>query len=330
MRHVGETVLSERSSRTVVALGGNALCPAGSAADIPHQFARTRQTVMHLADLSEHGHHLLITHGNGPQVGNILRRVEIASEEVYPIDLGLCVADSQAGMGYMICQCLINEFRKRGQERQACTVVTTVLVDRSDPAFASPTKPIGPYLSREEARRHRDSDGWQVIDVPGQGMRRVVPSPRPLRIQELGLIKQLYDAGQFVVAAGGGGIPVIDRPGWGYEGVEAVIDKDLSAALLAEGIAADLLAVLTDQPCAYLDFGKPTQRALDRLTTPEAKRLLDAGQFPPGSMGPKIQAAINFVEALPGPDARAVITSGDMVVEAIQGRAGTWIVPERG
>jgi carbamate kinase len=320
--------LSGGTSRTVVALGGNALCPAGSAGNIPEQFARTRETVVHLADLAERGHRLLITHGNGPQVGNILRRVEIASNEVYPIDLGLCVADSQAGMGYMICQCLINEFRKRGRERSACTIVTTVLVNREDPAFANPTKPIGPYLSAEEAERHRRNDDWHIIEVPGRGMRRLVPSPQPLAIQELDLIKQLYEAGQHVVAVGGGGIPVIDRPGWGYEGVEAVIDKDLSAALLALGIEADLLAILTDEPCVYADFGKPTQRALDRLCVAEAKRLLAAGEFPPGSMGPKIQAAVEFLEASPKPDARVVIASSDAAAEAIERRTGTWIVSD--
>jgi len=312
-------------SRIVVALGGNALCPAGSAGNIPQQFARTRETVVPLADLIEHGHQLLITHGNGPQVGNILRRVEIASKEVYPIDLGLCVADSQAGMGYMICQCLTNEFRKRGRDVQGCTIVTTVLVDRDDPAFADPTKPIGPFLSAEEAERHRREEGWHLIEVPGRGMRRVVPSPRPLQIKELDLIRQLYDSGRQVVAVGGGGIPVIDKPGGGYEGVEAVIDKDLSAALLALGVEADLLAVLTDQPCVYADFGKPSQQALTRLTVSEARRLLEAGQFPPGSMGPKIQAAIDFLEGSPKPNARAVITSTGAVVEAIEQGAGTWI-----
>ena len=318
--------MSERGLRTVVALGGNALCPAGAAADIPHQFERTRQTVRHLVDLAERGHHLLITHGNGPQVGNILRRVEIASTEVYPIDLGLCVADSQAGMGYMICQCLTNEFRNRGQERQACTIVTTVLVDAGDPAFANPSKPIGPYLSEEEARRHSQNDGWHIVEVPGRGPRRVVPSPKPLRIKEVGLIRQLYESGQLVVAVGGGGIPVVDRPGWGYEGVEAVIDKDLSAAVLAREIQADLLAILTDEQCAYADFGKSTQRRLERLTVSEAGQLLAAGQFPAGSMGPKIQAAINFVQDSPG--SQALITSCDAVVDAVAGRGGTWIVSD--
>jgi len=312
-------------ARIVIALGGNAVSPPGTAGNIAEQFAQTRRTCVHLADLIERGHRLLISHGNGPQVGNILRRVEIASKEVYPIDLGLCVADSQAGMGYMICQCLINELGQRGRECDACTIVTTVLVDRNDPAFAHPTKPIGPFLTEEEARRHQEKDGWQVVAFPKRGFRRVVPSPKPLRIQELGVIRSLYEAGRLVVAVGGGGIPVIDTPGWGYEGVEAVLDKDLSAALLALGLGADRLAILTDPPCVYVDYGEPTQRALDRLSAGEARRLLAAGQFPPGSMGPKVQAAVNFVEGSDKPDAAAVITSCEMAVDAIERGAGTWI-----
>ncbi|MCH7814343.1 MAG: carbamate kinase, partial [Planctomycetes bacterium] len=181
--------MSDRPLRIVVALGGNAICPAGSEGNIAQQFAQTRVTVRHLADLMDLGHRVLITHGNGPQVGNILRRVEIASSQVYPIDLGLCVADTQAGMGYMICQSLINEFRKRGQERQACTIVTTVLVDANDPAFANPTKPIGPYLTADEAQRHQRDDGWKMVEVAGWGLRRGVPSPKPLRIGEVDIIR---------------------------------------------------------------------------------------------------------------------------------------------
>ncbi len=312
----------------VIALGGNALSEAGTEGNIAQQFAATRRTVVPLANLVNRGHRLLITHGNGPQVGNILRRVEIAAREVYPIDLGLCVADSQAGMGYMICQCLINEFRKRGQDRKACTVVTTVLVDRDDPAFGTPTKPIGSYFSPEEAERHRRDHGWKMVEVPGRGMRRVVPSPRPKQVMELDLIRRLFEAGELVVAAGGGGIPVVDTAGHGYEGVEAVIDKDLTAARLALGIEADLLAILTDVSKVCVDFGRPTQRELDRLTVSEGKQLLNAGQFPPGSMGPKVEAAIQFVEQSPKADARAVVTSCQTAVDALDGKTGTWIVRE--
>ncbi|MCP4250192.1 MAG: carbamate kinase [bacterium] len=320
--------MSDRPLRIVVALGGNAICPAGSEGSIPQQFAQTRVTVRHLADLMDRGHRVLVTHGNGPQVGNILRRVEIASSQVYPVDLGLCVADTQAGMGYMICQSMINEFRKRGQERQACTIVTTVLVDPNDPAFADPTKPIGPFLTPDEAQRHQRDDGWQMVEVPGRGMRRVVPSPKPLRIQELDVIQRLYEAGLGVVAVGGGGIPVIDRPDGGNEGVEAVIDKDLSAAILATAIDADLLAILTDQPGVFQDFGKPTQKALDRLTVSEARRRFEAGEFPAGSMGPKIEAAINFVTGSTQSQPRALITSCDRIVDALDDGRGTWVVPD--
>ncbi len=318
--------MTDSTLRIVVALGGNALCEPGTEGNIAQQFARTRATAVHLADLVDSGHRLLITHGNGPQVGNILRRVEIASREVYPIDLGLCVADTQSSMGYMICQCLVNEFRKRGANRNAFTIVTRVVVDAQDPAFAHPTKPIGPYLSQEEAERHSREDGWHLVPVPGRGMRRVVPSPEPRTIEEMDLLKKLYDQGELLVACGGGGIPVIDRPGWGYEGVEAVIDKDLSAAMLAVGIEADLLAILTEVPQVYVDFNKPTQRALDRLTVSEARRLLAEDQFPPGSMGPKIQAGINFLEQSANPGAQALITSCLAVNGALAGKTGTWLV----
>lgn len=312
-----------RSRKIVVALGGNAISGFGDKGDIPSQFGRSRETAVALAGLIEAGHRLLITHGNGPQVGNILRRVELSAHEVYPIDLGLCVADSQAGMGYMLCQCLQNEMLKRGREVRPATIITTVLFERADPHFTHPTKPIGIYYTAEQAERHRQDDGWVLREIPGRGFRRVVPSPAPKRIMELPLIRRLFDAGEVLVVAGGGGIPVVYSEGWGYEGLEAVIDKDLTAALLAVGVQADTLAILTDEEHVWLRYGRPDAKRLSRVTVAEAQRWLDAGEFPEGSMGPKVQAAINFVAESPREDAAAIITKTAKIGEALTGRTGT-------
>lgn len=312
--------------RIVVALGGNAISPPGRENDIAAQFAHTRETAVQLVDILADGHRLIITHGNGPQVGKILRRVEIAAHEVYPIDLGLCVADSQAGMGYMICQCLTNELLKRKLNARACTLVTTVLVDANDPALDNPAKPIGSFHSPEKARVHQDRDGWIMKEFPGRGFRRVVPSPRPLAIQELPQIKCLFDAGELIVAVGGGGIPVVRRPDATLEGIEAVIDKDLSAALLAVGLDADTLAIVTNVDQVCLNFGQQDETPLQRLTLAQARKHLADGQFPPGSMGPKIEAAINFLQASPHPDPSVIVVSIEGLGRALAGQTGTRVM----
>ena len=308
----------------MLALGGNAI--SSGTGDIPSQFAQSRTTARYIADLLGAGHHVLLTHGNGPQVGNTLRRVELSRHEVYPIDLGLCVADTQAGMGYMICQCIRNEMHTRGLAAAACTVITTVVVDPEDPAFANPTKPIGQFYDEATARQRGEAEGWHIIEVPGKGFRRVVPSPAPCEIAELELIHHLFDEGRVVVCCGGGGIPVVRRPDGTTNGVEAVIDKDMTSARLAVGAEADTLAILTDVEQACLDFGKPTQRPLGRVTIAEAKGHLEAGQFPAGSMGPKMRACIDFLVSSPLPNARALITSVEKIGEALVGRTGTHIV----
>ena len=312
--------------RIVVALGGNAISPEGGLNDISAQFAQTRETAVPLVDILADGHRLLITHGNGPQVGKILRRVELAAHEVYPIDLGLCVADSQAGMGYMICQCMTNELLRRNMEARACTIVTTVLVDAADPALRNPTKPIGSFHNEENARVHRTRDGWIMKEFPGHGFRRVVPSPRPLKIQELGQIQALFNAGELVVAGGGGGIPVIERPDGAFEGVEAVVDKDLTAALLGVGLRADVLIIVTGVDRVCLNFDTPDQTSLEYMTVSQAREHLQAGQFPPGSMGPKIEAAIQFLEESGRKDAQVVITSIGGLTDSLASRTGTRIV----
>jgi carbamate kinase len=312
--------------RIVLALGGNAISSGAHGGNVADQFAQSRITAQYVADLVCAGHHLLLTHGNGPQVGVILRRVELSRHEVYPIDLGLAVADSQAGMGYMICQCIRNELRKRHRIPRACSIITTVLVDPDDPAFERPTKPIGETYDRATIEERIASDGWDVVEIPGKGFRRVVPSPIPRKINERDLIHELFDQGRVVVCCGGGGIPIIDKPGWGFEGVEAVIDKDLTAALLAVGTLADTLAILTAVDRVCLNYGTPQEQPLDVITVSQARAYLAGGQFPPGSMGPKIQACINFLEDTREPEPVAVITSIAQAADALAGKTGTRVV----
>ena len=311
------------SKRIVLALGGNAISSGDHSGNIAEQFAQSRITAKHVADLICSGRQVLLTHGNGPQVGTELRRVELSRHEVYPLDLGLCVANTQATMGYMLCQCLENEMKQRGETIRTCTIITTVIVDPADEAFRRPTKPIGQVYDKKTIEERATTDAWNVVEIPGKGFRRVVPSPKPRAIDELPLIRKMFDEGTVLVACGGGGIPVVERPGWGYEGVEAVIDKDLTAALLAVGVEADTLAILTGVDKVCLNYGKPDEQPLDTLSVAEARRHHAAGQFPPGSMGPKIEACLNFVEKSPVPDAQAFITSVEGCEEAFAGKTGT-------
>lgn len=313
--------------KIVVAIGGNALVTPGTPGDIHDQFAHSRQMAKPLADLVQRGWQVTITHGNGPQVGNIMRRVELSSRSVYPIDLGLAVADTQAGMGYMIAQTLQNELHNRGVDRDCVAVVTSVVVDANDPAFTHPTKPIGPFLNTESAKRHHEQDGWVIMAEVGRGLRRVVPSPTPLRIVEIDVLRHLVAAGYLLVAGGGGGIPVIVNDRGELHGVEAVIDKDLTSAMLAAEVQADVLAIITGIERVYLDYGKPTQRPLTRASLSEIEHLIEQKQFAEGSMLPKIQAAVKFLKARPGPSARAVITDWSDLPAALEGHTGTTITP---
>lgn len=313
--------------KAVIAIGGNALVSPGGTTDIHDQFSLSRQMVKPLADLVQQGWQLTVTHGNGPQVGSIMRRVEIASDLVYPIDLGLAVADTQAGMGYMIAQTLRNELHNRGVERTCSAIVTSVLVDADDPAFASPTKPIGSFMDEQTAARHREQDGWTVVEDAGRGYRRVVPSPTPLRIIQLPVIKRLVDAGELIIAAGGGGIPVIENDKGEFHGVEAVIDKDLTAAMIAAEIGVDVLAIITSVASVYRNFGKPNQEPIRTVDVQCVESMIDDNQFAVGSMLPKIQAAIQFLRNHDDPNARAIITDWSDVPAAVAGRAGTTITP---
>lgn len=317
--------MKSSSPLVVVALGGNAISPSHAEGNIPQQFAATRAAAARLADAAVNGYRLVITHGNGPQVGNVLRRAELALPEVYMLPLEICVADTQAGMGYMIAQCLNNELHRRGDARRVSALVTCVEVDPRDPAFANPSKPIGRPYDAEKAQEFQRNHGWRIVEtLPGQ-YRRVVASPEPRAIVEIQLIRRLASAGELLVACGGGGIPVVrDADGY-WSGVEAVIDKDRTSALLAREIGADVLLIATEVEQVAIDFGKPTQRFLDRLTLSEAKRLLSDRQFPPGSMGPKIEAMIDYVER--GREGvRGIVCHLDRIGEALEGRAGTQFV----
>lgn len=316
----------------VTALGGNAVSLPGKEGNIADQYAATRGATRQLADLLLGGHQLVVTHGNGPQVGNIMRRVEIAAasttDRVYPFPLDIAVANTQAGMGSMIAQCIMNELAHRGRQQLCSTIVTQVRVDEDDPAMAKPTKPIGPYLSRESAEKHREHDGWKIVEEAPRGWRRVVPSPLPQEIIELPTIRALVQAGHLIIAAGGGGIPVVRDAGGDIRGFEAVIDKDRTSALLAAELEADLLAILTNVDQVQVDYGKPTAQKLDLVTASQLSRLIAAGQFPAGSMGPKVEAAVDFLRRSKKPDARVLITSCERVADALLGDTGTWI--ERG
>ncbi len=309
----------------VLAIGGNSLIRDAQHQRVSSQFEVARETCAHVERLLEAGWRVVLTHGNGPQVGFILRRVELSLHELHPVPLDSIGADTQGALGYMIQQSLANEFQRRGVDREAVTVVTQVRVDADDPAFASPTKPIGSFMDEETAKKHAENEGWQVREDAGRGWRRVVASPFPREIIERDAIRQLVDSGFTVIAAGGGGIPVVRQENGDLRGVAAVIDKDDASALLAQQLGADLFIISTAVDAVYLDFRKPTQRPLARLTLSEAKRLLAEGQFPAGSMGPKMRAIVAFLE---GGGREAIVTSPEHLLDAVEHGQGTHVVPD--
>lgn len=308
----------------VVAIGGNSLIKDKDHQAVPDQFETTRETCVHIAGMIEQGWDVVITHGNGPQVGFILLRSELASHVLHTVPLDSCGADTQGAIGYMIQQSLYNEFKKRGMKKQAATVVTQVVVGKDDPAFQNPSKPIGPFYEEEEAKELAAERGWVVKDDAGRGWRRVVPSPIPLEIVEKDAIKTLLDAGFVVIGVGGGGIPVVREEDGSLRGVEAVIDKDYASGLLASSIRADLFLISTAVDKVALNYGKPGQKWLDKMTLAEAKQYLAEGHFAPGSMGPKIRAIIKFLEE---GGKEALITSPENIERALMGETGTRIVP---
>jgi len=307
----------------VVAIGGNALIKDKQHQSVPDQMAALEETSHHLAALVADGWRMAIGHGNGPQVGFIVRRSELASHELHEVPLDVCGADSQGAIGYELQQALGHDFARLGLGKEAVTVVTQVEVDKNDPAFANPTKPIGSFLDDETAAK-RQADGWTVVEDAGRGKRCVVASPMPKRIVELNAVKTLAGAGFIVITVGGGGIPVVaDADGY-LHGTPAVIDKDFASSLLASELGADVLMIATAVDRVALDFGKPEQRFIDRMTLSEAKAYLaDGRHFAKGSMAPKIEACIWFLER---GGREAIITDPENLLDAVRGSAGTHIV----
>lgn len=313
---------SGKSPLAVVALGGNAISRETQEGNIPEQFENSRRSMQHVCDLIASGYRVVITHGNGPQVGNVQRRVEAAIKIIYPLPLYLCGAHTEGGMGYMLQQVLYNELTRRGIALTPATVISQTLVDRNDPAFLNPTKPIGQFFSAEKIREKVEQEQWIVREDAGRGYRRVVPSPRPIRIMEEPIIQALVDLGYPLITCGGGGVPVIEEAGQ-LRGVEAVIDKDLATSLLARHLKADLLIITTSIERVALNFNKPDERFLDRITVAEARQYLAEGHFAPGSMAPKIEAAIEFTASTGKP---ALITLPETMMQGLAGKTGTRIV----
>jgi carbamate kinase len=313
------------SKLAVVAIGGNSLIKDEAHKSVPDQFNAVRETAVHIAEMIEQGWNVVVTHGNGPQVGFILLRSELASKVMHIVPLDSCGADTQGAIGYMVQQALYNEFLRRGIQRQSATVVTQVVVDRNDPAMQNPSKPIGSFYKEEEARAKMSKEGWMMVEDAGRGWRRVVPSPTPREIVERDAIDTLIKSGFIVIAVGGGGIPVVRDDSGSLSGVEAVIDKDLASSLLASELKADLLLISTAVEKAALNFKKPNQIDLDHITLSEAKGYFEEGHFAKGSMGPKVKAVINYLER--GGSA-ALITMPETIGKALEGQTGTWIVRE--
>jgi len=316
--------MPEAKKIAVVAVGGNALVKDKSKMTIPDQYDAAYETMGHIAEMIRSGWNVIISHGNGPQVGFILRRSELSAHELHPVSLDYCGADTQGAIGYMFQRALSNHFKEMGMDKHALTVVTMVEVDKNDQAFQNPTKPIGSFLD-EDAAKERMKEGKTFVEDAGRGWRQVVPSPKPKRIVEVEGIQSLVENGFVVVASGGGGIPVVENQDGELVGIEAVIDKDFASALLADRIHADLLLISTAVEKVAINFNTPDVKWLDRMTIAEAKQYIAEGHFAPGSMLPKIQACISFLEA--GGE-QALITDPENIPRALKGETGTWIVKE--
>ena len=312
------------SRRFVIALGGNAIIPSGHRGTFDEQIVLTRKTMDQVAELSRNGHEIVLTHGNGPVVGNIVLRNAAGLEKhgIPPMPLYVCGADSQGGIGYMIQQTLQNSLRACGIQRAVAALVTQVIVARDDPAFEQPTKPIGPFYTAEQAAQLRRENGWTVVEDAHRGWRRVVPSPQPIEVVEWEVIRAMIQAGIIAIAAGGGGVPVARDDAGELHGIDAVIDKDRASALLGKLIGADTLVIVTSVDRVFRAFGTPQAQPLSHLTAGEAKQLLDAGEFPAGSMGPKIEAALAF---LADGGRRVLITNPGSILRGLEGGSGTWI-----
>jgi carbamate kinase len=304
----------------VVAFGGNALLPPEDSGTTAEQLARARVAVRRLLPVLNRGYELVVVHGNGPQVGNILIQSELAAQRIPPQSLDFCVAQTEGSLGFLLELAFASELPPAGYRKEVVTFVTQVEVDAADPAFLSPTKPIGPFFPAERAVELQKDRGWKMVEDAGRGWRKVVPSPRPIAIRGVDVAATLVNRGFIVIAAGGGGIPVVVPAEGDVRGVEAVIDKDYAASMLAASLNADLFIILTGVERVFRDFGKPSARALPVLPVEEARRLLEEGQFPAGSMGPKVDAAVRFVEA---GGREVLITRAESLSDALEGKTGT-------
>jgi carbamate kinase len=323
-------LMNENNTKTfVIALGGNSILRANERGTPEEQYKNIDRTAEQLLDLLSSGNRVVITHGNGPQIGNLLLADEATANIIPSKPLDILGAQAQGYMGYMIQNTLANHLRQAGAPRNITTVVTEVIVDRDDPAFQHPSKPIGPFYDARRAEQRRKEEGWNIIEDAGRGYRRVVASPFPLDIQQARIIKSMLNSGEIVIAAGGGGIPVIRDDTRNLHGVEAVIDKDYASARLAVQIDADVLFILTAVEYAYRDFGTPHQKPLEQLSLAEAKALVAEGHFGKGSMEPKIGAAIMFLEEADQQESRereVVITLPESAAKALEGKTGTRII----
>ncbi|MBG0788577.1 MAG: carbamate kinase [Anaerolineaceae bacterium] len=314
----------EKKGIAVVAVGGNALIKDKAHKTVEDQFDAAKETMGHIVDMIEKGWDVVVTHGNGPQVGFILRRSEIAKNELHEVPLDYCGADTQGAIGYMFQKALHNEFERRGIKKDAATVVTQTIVSKEDPAFQNPSKPIGSFMDEADAKEREAKEGWTVVEDAGRGWRRVVPSPLPKEIVEAPVIDALINAGIIVVGVGGGGIPVVEAEDGTIKGVDAVIDKDFGSSLLAVNLNADLFVISTAVEKVALNFNTPDVKWLDQMTVAEAKQYIEEGHFKPGSMLPKVQAIIKYLEA---GGKKALITDPEHIGEALDGKTGTWILP---
>ena len=312
-----------RPKIALVAFGGNAMLPEDQKGLQAEQMRNARRAAELMVHIVSKGYELIIVHGNGPQVGNLLIQMEEGSNKIPPYSLDVCDAMTEGSMGYMLERAIINELRRRSIDKEVASLVTQVVVDKDDPAFSRPTKPVGPFYSKFRGQQLAREKGWTMVEDAGRGYRKVVASPRPIDVVPNGIIRELVEAGRIVIAAGGGGIPVVINGNGLFEGVEAVIDKDYAASLLAREVKVDLFVILTAIERVFINFGKPDQAEAPVLTVDEARRHLADGQFPPGSMGPKIRAAVEFIEA----GGREVLITKDTHLKAsLLNRSGTRIV----
>lgn len=316
----------------VIALGGNALLKPGEKGTISELERNTAETCRYFLSLIKNDWQIVITHGNGPQVGNTLIQHESAKDLVPAMPLDICVSETQGSLGYILQQAMLNELRHNKIERYVVTMVTQVVVDSKDSAFSKPTKPIGPFYTRDQAEALKKEKKWTMIEDSGRGFRRVVPSPTPVKVIQRIMIKELSQNGHIVIAAGGGGIPIYKKDNnlpagrhGDYEGIEAVVDKDMASAIIASEIKAGVFIILTTVPKVYINFGKPSQQGIIRMTVSQARKYLDENQFGAGSMKPKIESAVNYLAKI---DGKVIITSAENLAEAMEGRSGTTIISD--